>query len=92
MKHAVSSTFGAGIICFFNFNTPVYKIWIIQETNTLELWNKLHFDNAIRIKRNMLYLNLLAPELLFLILAQPVYKIRIIQETYVRIMKQTAFW
>jgi len=39
----------------------------------------------------MLYLNLLAPELLFLILAQPVYKIRIIQETYVRIMKQTAF-
>ena len=23
---------------------PVYKIWIIQETNTLELWNKLHFE------------------------------------------------
>ena len=22
---------------------PVYKIWIIQEPNTLELWNKLHF-------------------------------------------------
>ena len=23
---------------------PVYKMWIIQETNTLELWNKLHFE------------------------------------------------
>ena len=23
---------------------PVYKIWIIQEPNTLELWNKLHFE------------------------------------------------
>jgi len=22
---------------------PVYKIWIIQEPNMLELWNKLHF-------------------------------------------------
>ena len=22
---------------------PVYKMWIIQETNTLDLWNKLHF-------------------------------------------------
>jgi hypothetical protein len=29
---------------FFNFNTPVYKIWLIQEPNTLELWNKLHFE------------------------------------------------
>jgi len=22
---------------------PVYKMWIIQEPKTLELWNKLHF-------------------------------------------------
>jgi len=22
----------------------VYKMWIIQETSTLELWNKLHFE------------------------------------------------
>ena len=22
---------------------PVYKMWIIQEPNKLELWNKLHF-------------------------------------------------
>jgi len=29
---------------FFNFSTPVYKMWIIQEQNTLELWNKLHFE------------------------------------------------
>jgi len=29
---------------FSNFSTPVYKMWIIQEPNTLELWNKLHFE------------------------------------------------
>ena len=23
---------------------PVYKIWITQEPNTLELWNKMHFE------------------------------------------------
>ena len=23
---------------------PVHKMWIIQEPNTLELWNKLHFE------------------------------------------------
>ena len=23
---------------------PVYKMWIIQEQNTLELWNKLYFE------------------------------------------------
>ena len=23
---------------------PVYKMWIIQEPNTLELWNKLRFE------------------------------------------------
>jgi hypothetical protein len=25
---------------FLNFGTPVYKMWIMQEPNTLELWNK----------------------------------------------------
>ena len=29
---------------FFNFSTPVHKMWIIQEPNMLELWNKLHFE------------------------------------------------
>ena len=29
---------------FVNFSTPVYKMWIIQEPNKLELWNKLHFE------------------------------------------------
>jgi len=23
---------------------PVYEMWIIQEQNMLELWNKLHFE------------------------------------------------
>ena len=29
---------------FKNFSTPVYKMWIIQELNTLELWNKKYFE------------------------------------------------
>ena len=29
---------------FFNFSTPVYKMLIIQEPNSLEIWNKLHFE------------------------------------------------
>jgi len=33
---------------FLNFSTPVYKMWIIQEPNTLELWNKLHFEEKKR--------------------------------------------
>jgi len=28
---------------FLILTHPVYKMWIIQKTNTLELWNKLHF-------------------------------------------------
>jgi len=28
---------------FFVLANPVYKMWIKQEPNTLELWNKLHF-------------------------------------------------
>jgi len=35
--------FGAGIFVL-NFSTPVYKMWITQEPNTLELWNKLQFE------------------------------------------------
>jgi len=29
---------------FLILEYPVYKMWIIQESNTLELWNKLHFE------------------------------------------------
>ena len=29
---------------FLIFAHPVYKILVIQERNTLELWNKLHFE------------------------------------------------
>ena len=31
---------------------PVYKMWIKQEPNTLELWNKLHFEE----KKNVEYI------------------------------------
>jgi len=29
---------------FFILAHLVYKMWIIQEPNMLELWNKLHFE------------------------------------------------
>jgi len=29
---------------FFILAQSVYKMWIIQEPNKLELWNKLHFE------------------------------------------------
>jgi hypothetical protein len=29
---------------FLILEHPVYKMWIIREPNTLELWNKLHFE------------------------------------------------
>jgi hypothetical protein len=29
---------------FYILAHPVYKMWLIQEQNTLELWNKLHFE------------------------------------------------
>ena len=29
---------------FLILTHPVYKMWILQEPNTLELWNKLHFE------------------------------------------------
>ena len=50
---------------------PVYKMWIIQEPNTLELWNKLHFEGKKRRLYTMFKI---------LILAHPVYKMWKIQE------------
>ena len=44
--------FGDGIIIIIFFLIlahPVYKMWIIQESNTLELWNKLNFEEKKRI-------------------------------------------
>ena len=35
---------GARIIFFLILAHLVYKMWIIQEPNKLELWNKLHFE------------------------------------------------
>jgi len=35
--------FDAGIIFLILAHT-VFKMWIIQEPYTLELWNKLHFE------------------------------------------------
>jgi len=41
-SYPIINLFGAGII-FLILAHPVHKMWIIQELNTLELWNKLHF-------------------------------------------------
>jgi hypothetical protein len=35
-------------LLFLILAQPVYKIWIIQEPNTLDLWNKLHFEEKKR--------------------------------------------
>ena len=35
--------FDAGII-FLILAHSIYKMWILQEPNMLELWNKLHFE------------------------------------------------
>jgi len=32
------------LFSFLILEHPVYKVWIVQETNKLELWNKLHFE------------------------------------------------
>ena len=55
--HIKQSTQSEHHVEFFNVNLlapellfflilahPVYKMWIIQEPNMLELWNKLHFE------------------------------------------------
>ena len=43
---------------------PVYSMWLIQEPNTLELWNKLHFEKkkteSIYRVKNIQYLYLLS--------------------------------
>ena len=39
----LTKPFGTGIN-FLILAHPVYKMWIIQEPNTLELWNNLHFE------------------------------------------------
>jgi hypothetical protein len=36
------------LILFKFLAHPVYKMWIKQEPNTLELWNKLHFEGKKR--------------------------------------------
>jgi hypothetical protein len=32
------------LIFFLILAQPVYKMWIKEEPNTLELWNKMHFE------------------------------------------------
>jgi hypothetical protein len=41
---SASLNFLAPELFFLILAYPVYKMWIIQEPNTLELWNKLHFE------------------------------------------------
>ena len=66
-------TFGRRNFFFLILAHPVYKMWIVQEPNTLEIWNKLHFEE----EKNGEYIPCL---IIFLILAQPVYEMWIVQE------------
>jgi len=68
-KKKVNLNLLAPELFFFNFSTPVYKMWIIKEPNTLELWNKLHFEEKKRC-----ILTFWRRNYFFLILAHPVYK------------------
>ena len=43
-----SLTFWARNYFFLILAHPVYKMWIIHEPNTLQLWNKLHFEEEKR--------------------------------------------
>jgi hypothetical protein len=52
-------------------------MWKIQEPNTLELWNKLHFEEK---KTEIIYNVKNNQYLYFLILPHPVYKMWKIQE------------
>jgi len=44
LKKKVLYLFGAGIAFFLILAHTLYKMWIMQEPNKLELWNKLHFE------------------------------------------------
>ena len=42
--HLYVINFLAPELFFLILAHTAYKMWIIQEENTLELWNKLHFE------------------------------------------------
>ena len=69
-KTAILLTFWCRNYFFLILTRPVYKMWIKQEPNTLELWNKLHFEEE---KKRRVYT-------MFKI-AHPIYKMWIIQES-----------
>ena len=66
------------MIFFLILAHPVYKMWIIQEPDTLELWNKLHFEKEKTESICLVYPIVVG--IIFLILAHSVYKMSIIQE------------
>ena len=45
IKKRPNTPFGAGMVFFLILAQTVYKMWIIQEPNMLELWNRLHFED-----------------------------------------------
>ena len=44
LTYVRTSTFWRRNYFFLILAYPVYKMWIIQEPNKLELWNKLRFE------------------------------------------------
>ena len=44
LKQTLNINLLASELFFFILAHPVYKMWILQEPNTLDLWNKLHFE------------------------------------------------
>ena len=66
--------------------TNIYKMWIIQEPNMLELWNKLHFEEKERREYTMF--KIFGTYICWI----NIYNVNNTGNKYVRIMKQTAFW
>ena len=48
VHHSIRLTFWRRNYFFLILTQPIYKMWIIQEPDMLELWNKLHFEEEKR--------------------------------------------
>jgi len=57
IHHAATNTFNllAPEFFFLILAHSVYKTWIIQEPNKLELWNKLHFEEEKKRRVNTMF-------------------------------------
>ena len=63
-------------------------MWIIQEPNTLELWNKLYFEDEKKTESVYTMFKIFSTYICWI----NILNVNNTGTKYVRIMKQTAFW